>query len=327
MPKCAVPIPVSTHCLRPAGNPVIEDERRVIEMMEILRRTVCLLLVLALLMAGCAVWAEQDLAVNGDLDPAWKNILLLGTDKRPGETVARTDTMIILSVNKEEKTVRLTSLMRDMWVDIYGTNRSHKINAANVYGGPEAAMATVNHYFGLNIERYILVDMDGMTEIINQLGGVDIPLTAAEADSINQLILDDKIEDQEDVSEGESVHLTGEQATAYARIRSIGGDQQRTQRQRTVLVAMAETLGEVSLWGMMGVGMTMLDYVETNLSLSDLVDLCRTALDIDLSGIEQIRIPADGAYTMGQEEKSGLSVVWANFEKNTEILHQFIYGE
>ena len=291
-----------------------------------LKKAFSLILMLSLLF-GCSALAEKDLAVSEGLDPAWKNILLLGTDKRPGETVARTDTMIILSVNSEERAIRLTSLMRDMWVDIYGTNRSHKINAANVYGGPEAAMATVNHYFGMNIERYILVDMDGLTEIINQLGGVDVPLTAAEADCINQLILEDKIEDQEDVSEGESVHLTGEQATSYVRIRSIGGDQQRTHRQRTVLVAMAETLSETSLWGMVSVGMTMLDYVETNLSLGDMVDLCRTALDVDLAGVQQLRIPADGAYTFGTEEKSGLSVVWANFEKNTDILHDFIYGE
>ena len=93
------------------------------------------------------------------------------------------------------------------------------------------------------------------------------------------------------------------------------------------MVAMAETLSETSLWGMVGVGMTMLDYVETNLSLNDLIDLCRTALEVDLSAVQQMRIPADGAYTMGTEEKSGLSVVWADFKKNTQILHAFVYGE
>ncbi len=295
-------------------------------MKQFLIRIVSLMLVLAVT-AGSAALAEKDLAVNTELDPAWKNILLLGTDNRPGEEVGRTDTMIVLSVNAEEKAVRMASLMRDMWVDIYGTNRTHKINAANVFGGTDAAMATVNHYFGLNIEDYVLVDMEGLTQIINQLGGVDIPLTRDEAACINQDIKSQQLEGQEPVAEGESVHLSGEQAMSYMRIRSIGGDQQRTERQRTVLMAMAGRLKGTSVWGLMDVAMTMLGYVQTNLSLGEIVDLGMTALDIDLAGIEQMRIPQEGAYTMGREEKSGLDVIWADFEKNTQLLHAFIYGE
>ena len=295
-------------------------------MKRFLRKAVSLMLLLALLIP-CAALADKDLAVNPDLDPAWKNILLLGTDKRPGEEVARTDTMIILSLNAEKKAVRLTSLMRDMWVDIYGTNRTHKINAATVFGGTDAAMATVNHCFDLNIEDYVLIDMEGLTGIINKLGGVEIALTAEEAQRVNRSIQEDQIADQEDVSEGESVHLTGEQAMAFVRIRAIGGDQQRTERQRTVLLAMAEKLKNTSVWGMMDVAMTMMSYVETSLSLGEIVDLGVTALEIDLGDAQQLRIPQDGAYTMGREEKSGLDVVWANFEKNTRILHEFIYGE
>lgn len=284
-------------------------------------RAVCLILA-AVLLIGTAYSEEKDLAVFEGLDPSWKNILLLGTDQRPGEETGRTDTMIILSVNPEEKAVRLTSLMRDVWVDIYGTNRSHKINAANVFGGPDAAMATVNHYFDLNIERYVLVDMEGLTGMIDKLDGVDVPLTAEEAACINA-----EAADQAAVGGGERVHLTGEQAVAYARIRSIGGDQQRTERQRTVLMAMAEKLKETSVLGLMNVAVSMLSNAETNLSLNELIDLCRCALDIEVEKVEQLRIPQDGAYSMGSEEKSGLSVIWADFERNTEILHEFIYGE
>ena len=295
--------------------------------MKLLKRATSFLILFALLLTGCTAMAEQDLAVNPNLDPAWQNILLLGTDNRPGEPVGRTDTMIILSVNAEEKAVRLTSLMRDMWVDIYGTSHTHKINAANVFGGTDAAMATVNHYFDMNIEDYILIDMDGLTQIINKLGGVEIALTVEEAERVNQSIREDQIADQQDVSEGESVHLTGEQAMAYVRIRAIGGDQQRTVRQRTMLLAMAGKLKDVSIWGMMDVAMTMMSYVQTNLSLGEIVDLGMTALEIDLNSAEQLRIPQEGAYTTGREEQSGLSVLWADFEKNTQALHEFIYGE
>jgi len=103
--------------------------------------------------------------------------------------------------------------------------------------------------------------------------------------------------------------------------------QQRTERQRTVLMAMAGSLKGTSVWGLMDVAMTMMGYVQTNLSLGEIVDLGMTALDIDLAGIEQMRIPQEGAYTMGREEKSGLDVIWADFEKNTQLLHAFIYGE
>ncbi len=295
-------------------------------MKRFLFRLVSLMLMLALLTGSYAL-ADEDLAVTPDLDPAWKNILLLGTDNRPGEEVGRTDTMIILSLNAEEKALRLTSLMRDMWVDIYGTGRTHKINAANVFGGTDSAMGTVNQYFHMNIEDYVLVDMEGLTQIINQIGGVEISLTQEEADLVNQGLRGQEIMDQEDVAGGENVHLTGEQAMAYMRIRNIGGDQQRTERQRTVLMAMAGKLKGASVWGLMDVALTMLDYVETNLSLGEIVDLGMTALDIDLDNAAQLRIPQDGTYTMGREEKSGLDVIFANFDKNAEILHQFIYGE
>lgn len=292
------------------------------------RKIAGLIMLLAVLLSAVPSLAEEtDLAIYPGLDPAWQNILLLGADNRPGETVGRTDTMMILSVNREEKSVRLTSLMRDMWVDIYDINRAHKINAANVYGGPNAAMATVNDYFDMNIENYVLVDMDGLVQIINKLGGVDIPVTGDEAAYINQDMKDQKLDDQGKVTEGESVHLTGEQAMAYVRIRYIGGDQQRTERQRIVLMALAGKLKETSVWGLADAALTMLDYVDTSLSLGEMVDLGMTALEIDLSGVTQLRIPQEGAYTMGKEEKSGLDVIWADFEKNTKALHEFIYGE
>ena len=296
-------------------------------MKKTMRGLICLLAVILALISGLTASAEADLAINPDLDPAWQNILLLGTDNRSSDEVGRTDTMIILSVNAEEKSVRLTSLMRDMWVDIYGTSRTHKINAANVFGGTDAAMATVNYYFGMNIEDYVLVDMDGLTQIINKIGGVEIALSEEEAKVVNQSMKEQQLEEQATVSGGESVHLTGEQAMAYVRIRSIGGDQQRTERQRTVLLAMAAKLKETSVWSLMDVAMTMMGYVQTNLSMGEILDLGMTALEVDLAGVEQMRIPQDGAYTMGREEKSGLSVVWADFEKNTELLHEFIYGE
>ena len=108
-----------------------------------------LALVLAMLFAFSmtSVFAEES-------EGEWWNILLMGGDSRSTNDYGRTDTMMILSVNLEENLVKMTSIMRDTWVSIPG-HSSNKINAANVFGGPELAVQAVNDNFGTDIEDYI----------------------------------------------------------------------------------------------------------------------------------------------------------------------------
>jgi len=210
-------------------------------------------------------------------------------------------------------------------VPLAGLDKWNKLNAANFFGGPEAAMQTVNECFGMNIESYVLVDMFSLVEIVDSLGGVDIALTEEEADFINWKLKESESK-CEPVEAGEVVHLNGEQAIWHVRNRSVGSDYQRTERQRTVLVAMAGKVKEASVFGLIGVALTTMNYVETNLSLGELVDLGIAALNMDLNMVRQTHIPREGTYDSGVMD-NGLWTIRPDFEANREYLHQFIYEE
>ena len=217
--------------------------------------------------------------------------------------------------------------MRDTWVNIYGVGEG-KINAANVYGGPELIMRTVNEYFGMNITQYVLVSMQSLVNIIDQIGGITIDVTSAEMNKINQQLEYDANDFRlnnyaELTTYGEGTQLNGNQALAYARIRALDNDYVRTQRQRNVLVAIAKKLQEVDGGTLINVVMTMCSYVETNLSLTQITSLATVGLSIDMEAVEQLRLPADGTFT--SDTYDGVWSIRPNFEKNTELLHQFIY--
>ena len=273
----------------------------------------------------------DDLMINETLDDdGWWNILLLGYDRTHGNVYGLTDTMIILSINPANNQVKLTSIMRDTWVKIYGKGEQ-KINAANVYGGPELAMRTVNECFGMNISEYVLVGMEPFLNIIDMIGGVTIPeLTEAEMQAINSLMLEDvDFYIPENVTElteyGENVRLDSYQAVAYARIRKLDSDYARTQRQRNVIVAIAKELQNESIVTISGVVGELFGFVETNLTLDKILKLAPIALGLDLGAVEQFRIPADGTFT--SDTYDGIWQIRPNFEKNTKLLHDFIYGE
>ena len=299
------------------------------------RSIIALIMAAVLMMTGLGVAEvspeEWNAAVEADsvnTDAAdWTNILLLGCDSYTKNTYSRSDSMIILSVNSETKQVKMTSLMRDTWVktDKYG---SRKLTELCALGGPEATMQAINDNYDMNIEKYMLISMEGIAEIIDLLGGLDLTITEAERKAINKGLFDlSSLSGMEKLQEsGENVHLNGNQATAYARIRQIDSDYVRVERQRIVLVAMAEKiLSGVNAKTILTVVDVLLSYVETNLSLVEIMSLAGTALSMDLSSIEETRIPADGTYESGM-----FGNVWCikpDFKKNTKILHDFIYGE
>lgn len=259
-------------------------------------------------------------------EDGWLNILLLGCDSYTTNTRQRTDSMIIVSINLEAKKIKMTSLMRDTWITVPGKSSHRKLTELCTVGGPEMTIQAINENFGMNIEKYALISMAGIAEIIDLLGGVDLDVTEEERRALNKGLFDlsglsgmEKLEES-----GENVHLNGNQATAYARIRKIDSDYVRTERQRTVLLAMAEKLrGGASATTLLTIVNTLLNYVETNLNLAEIMGIAAVGLNIDLSGVEQLRLPADGTFQSGM-----FGNVWCikpNFAKNAEILHEFIY--
>ena len=281
-----------------------------------------LALTMALILAvGCAAFAETQ------SDPWW-NILLLGTDNRDDIDggYSRTDSMIILSVNTETAEAKLTSLMRDTWVHIDGHGNA-KLNAACVYGGPQLTMQTINENFDTNLQDYVLINITGLADVIDILGGVEIDITEEERKAINKGLFDlssrsgmEKVE-----ASGENILLNGNQAVAFARIRMIDSDYKRTERQREVLLKLAGKLkDDVSVLTLASLVTSLMPYVETNLDLADLVSLGTVGLKMDLDSIDQLRLPADGTFESGTF--SGVWCIKPNFEKNAALLQEFIYG-
>ncbi|MFQ5612620.1 MAG: LCP family protein [Anaerolineae bacterium] len=220
------------------------------------------------------------------------NFLLLGIDKRPNEQFARTDTMILATVDPESKTAGMLSIPRDLWVTIpgYGENR---INTAfysgekNAYpgGGPALAMRTVQYNLGVPIHFYVKVDFDGFRKIVDTLGGIDVDVPQ----TINDPTYPDNNYGYDPFYiEAGPRHLDGYTALKYARTRHApGSDFGRAARQQQVLLAIREKalqLGIIpkvpELWS------TMAGTVETDLQLVDILELAALADEIQPEGIQ-----------------------------------------
>ena len=283
-------------------------------------RFAAVLLALTLLLG--AALAEPAAAQDG-----WWNILLLGGDSRSSEQYDRTDSIIILSVNRQSGALKMTSVMRDTWVSFPGRESKGKINAANVYGGPELAMATVNASFGTQIEDYVLVNMTGLVKLVDALGGVDIEITSAELKYLNEYARDFAntigYEGDARLAGAGMAHLNGLLALSYARIRYADSDYQRAMRQQTVLLALAKKASALSAPELLKLVPKLLGMTDTNLSMGEAMALATLCKNSDMSAIQQYRIPADGTYKDGM-----FGDTWCikpNFEKNARLLHDFIY--
>ena len=269
--------------------------------------------------------SQDELAVTPGLDPDWVNILLAGSDSRTGKGYSRTDAMIILSLNVRSGQVRMTSVMRDIWTPMHG-RAPQKINACTVFGGPTLAMRTLNEDFRMNIEDYVLIDMQAIEAVIDLIGGVELDITEQEFYALKK---SRNATDTDLITPPEAfgtVTLTGEQALAYARLRAIDNDYERTARQRRVLLAIARKAKTMPLGELTKLIVTCLNYVETDISLVDVITLARVGLATDLDAIEEMRLPVEGTYTSGKMPENGLWVIQPDFDANAQALHDFIYG-
>ena len=310
-------------------------------MRDTLRRCAALLLCAVLLLTAttgfasavsqdewnAAVAAEPNTETEG-LSDEWWNVLLLGCDSYTKNDYQRTDSMIIVSINAAKGQVKLTSLMRDTWIPVPGSKNHRKLTELCAVGGPELTIRAINESFGMNISDYALISMEGMAEIIDLIGGLDLDVTEEERKALNKGLFDlSPLSGMEQLEEsGEGVHLNGNQATAFARIRKIDSDYVRTERQRTVLLAIADKIKNGASAGtLLTIVTTLMGYVDTNLSLTEIMTIASVGMKLDLSTVEQYRVPVDGTFDSGTF--NGVWCIKPNFEKNTNLLHSFIYGD
>lgn len=277
---------------------------------------------------------DGDLSISTELGSGWRNVLLMGNDSRSLDDNGRTDTMIIASINQQTGEIKLTSIMRDTLVRIPGKSKKNKINAAYRYGGPNLAMKTVNEAFGLNISEYAVVNLAGFAEIIDAIGGIELDVSEGEMRHVNNILNyyrkdaeSNGLSKGKDFSElsayGESTHLTGQQALAYSRIRKLDTDYKRTERQRTVLTAIARKLSQQSTTELMATALRLWGNIRTNISFFEAVQLGLKAADALSNGVEQFRLPADGTFKTGTFD--GRWEIHADLDKNAKLLHEFIY--
>lgn len=240
------------------------------------------------------------------------NILLIGQDRRPGEPRQRSDSMILCTFDKERNCVTMTSFMRDMWVDIPGYQPA-KINAAYAWGGMPLLTQTLAANFGVHVDACVEVDFGGFQKIIDLLGGVDVTLTEAEVRYFH------------DGCGYEYVvglnHLNGEQALAYSRLREIGTDFGRTQRQRNVMTAIFNECRNQSFTQLMTLLEEILPLITTDMTNSEIIGYATDLFPL-LSGgtLQTLRIPADGMYEGGWVSKQ--SVLLVDFEATRQLIYE-----
>ena len=231
------------------------------------------------------------------------NILITGQDRRDPDSWGRSDTMILCSINAETDTVTMVSFLRDLYLKIPG-HGSSRLNAAYSWGGTELLNETLTQNFDVSIDGNIEIDFFDFIALIDYLGGVDVELTVAEAEYLNNR------HGSWDLAEGEN-HLTGEQALDYSRIRYLDSDFVRTERQRNVLNQVLGKLQELS-WSELLDAMDMLLENSTMSFTEDELLLYTLGFYPVLADGEIVtgRIPADRTWEYATV--SGMSVVKAD---------------
>lgn len=253
------------------------------------------------------------------------NILLLGADKQEKAT----DTMIVLSLDKTSKKIKLTSMMRDTFV-YFGKNMGNKLNYAYHYGGAKLTVKTINEKFKLDMRDYILVDFEGLISIIDYLGGVEIDVLPEEVKWINDKgshYNEQPVPGYKPVTRPGLQTLDGKQALGYCRVRQVGNvDYQRTERQRIVLTKLLEKAKNTSVFDVPGLIDTLSQYVETSLTKTEMLSLFKDLLLYNKNGIAENRVPYDG-YKSDYTDVNGWYYMKWDEQKNVELLHKFIYQD
>ena len=272
------------------------------------------------------------------------NILLIGEDLRDTAEggAGNTDVMMILSVNTKDKTVTMTSIMRDCYVYIpnwYST----RINAAYYNGGVDLTRETIETYMNIKIDRYVLVNFMTFIDIVDTLGGLDITVTDEEANGYpdadpkgeNTRGMQNPLDEQNKylgnkkgtdyIKKGGDLHLNGNQALAYARLRYVGNsDYERTERQRKVIKEMIKESRSLSLVEMDRLAKKILPQIETDITKAEAAQLLVDMLDYRNYKIQEYRVPADGTYS--NEIISGMDVLLVDFTLNSQNFMELVYG-
>lgn len=276
---------------------------------------------------------EKDLQTNGisaDEQERMKEytmIAIFGLDNRTNGNLesGNTDTIMIAAIHKKTKEVKLLSVYRDTYLNVKDDTYA-KVNSAYARGGPKNAIDTLNTNLDLMITKYVAVDFNALVETIDLLGGIEVDVTPAEVAKINEYAgeVSQVTGVQYSYLSGSGVlRLSGVQATAYARIRKLAGDDyKRTERQRTVIEAMLKKAQSSSLTTLNNIIDEVFDDVSTNMKPADMISLASSVLSFNMG--ETTGFPFElKTKDMG---KKGSCIIPLDLEKNVSELHAWFFG-
>ncbi len=253
------------------------------------------------------------------------NIALFAVDRREADDRSNSDVIMIISIDQQEGKVKMASIMRDTYVNIEGIGMD-KINSAYALGGPQLAIKTLNQNFELDIQDYLNVDFYSAANIVDALDGVEVNVKEEELPYLNNYLDEIAI-----YTDSRAVHvknkglqnLNGRQAVAYTRIRAVGnGDYERTERQRSVLVALFNKLKSSGQEVFPVFATKIIPNLETSMSNLTLLSFATGILSSNNKTIDQARFPLDQ-----QSKGKIIDGVWyltTDLKTTTNSIHNFI---
>ena len=295
---------------------------------------------------------DQDVEINEQVKEAtetgamkgYRNIALFGVDSRDGELdkSTRTDTIIIASINQDTKEVKMISILRDTYLNL-STDTYNKANSAYAKGGPKQAIAMLNMNLDMNITDFVTIGFDGLIDVIDAVGGIEIDVQENEIPHLNSYqismvgkqdgTLNAKGEPNYVATEGVDYipvttaglqKLNGLQATAYCRIRYVGNDFARTQRQRTVIEKVAKKAMTLNPATLNNIANAVFPKIATSLDLSEIIELLGGITGYSIG--ETASFPFDGSVQTGRVRKMSV-VIPQDLEYNVKLLHQMFFDE
>lgn len=254
-------------------------------------------------------------------------VAVFGVDSRDGNlgAGALSDVIMLASINRKTGDVNLTSVYRDTYLQIDDEGKYHKINEAYFKGGPKQAIATLNRNFDLDIDDYVTFNWKAVAEGLNVLGGVDLDISDKEFAYINAFITE--------TVQGTGLgsvqlehsgmnHLDGVQAVAYARLRLMDTDFNRTARQRKVLELAMQKAKAASKKTLAATAMTVMPDIQTSIGADDILNIAKTVKKYNIQNAVGFPFSRDTT-NVGKMNV----VVPATLVSNVAQLHPFLYGD
>ncbi len=252
-----------------------------------------------------------------------ENFLILGVDaRRPGE-FCRTDTMLLVSLNKATKKIVICSLLRDMLVSIEGYGR-HRLNSAYAFGGIPLLTDTLRENLNIDVSACFLVNFQSFVAVVDLLGGVEMPLSAKEISRIKEICSVEGMATPQITPKNGLYHLNGGALLAYVRNRNtMNGDFDRTQNQRSVLRLLIDKAKTVSLLDIFRLLPEFLQNISTNVSQERLSSLTANLPEYFQYEVVMTKIPYSKTFSL--ITYNGMAVIDVDFAANIHHLSKEIY--